>query len=202
VRMPFSIYLKPWLHTDILTPETEGRIPVMVMVPSHGLNTDEVAPIMRDLEKAGGWASQVNCLFPDCSQGMEPLIARYLHSELRRFHEEYYAVEPEPPEQWSGTYDRVSLEGLPEAARYALEHPNEALLQPDFVRPLVAALLDRGWHPRHIAGLIQSRYERDYGWLNLWYIYDAQTRADYHVRVLAGMMKTGRDQAASVKLEV
>ena len=34
VRMPFSIYLKPWLHTDILTPEIEGRMPVMVMVPA------------------------------------------------------------------------------------------------------------------------------------------------------------------------
>jgi hypothetical protein len=187
VRMPFSIYLKPWLHTDILTPEIEGLVPVMAMVPAGDLETQQVTPIMRSLSKAAQWASQVNSRFPDCSPGMEQLVTQYLHSEVRRFHDEYYSVEPEPMEQWPLTYDRASLEGLGPMARYALEHPNDALLDPNFVRPVVAALLERGWHPRHIAGLIQSKYERDYDWWNLWYVYDAGLRADFHVRVLAGM---------------
>jgi hypothetical protein len=80
-------------------------------------------------------------------------------------------------------------------AQYALENPNDALLRPDFVRQVVAGLLERGWHPRHIAGLIRSKYERDYRWLNLWYVYDAGTRADFHTRVLAGMIRLGRDHA-------
>jgi hypothetical protein len=202
VRIPFSLYLKPWLHKEMLTPEIEDRVPVMVMVPSGGRSTDEMVPIMRDLEQAGPWASQVSCLFPDCSSGMERLVACYRHSELRRFHDEYYSVEPESSEQWPRTYDRVSLAGLPGVVRYALEHPNDALLRPDFVRRLVAAFLGRQWHPRHIAGLIQSRYERDYGWLSLWYVYDAQTRADYHVRVLAGMMQMGYDRIRSGQLTV
>jgi hypothetical protein len=202
VRMPFSVYLKPWLHTDILTPEIESRVPIMVMVPADGLRTEEVTPIMRDVGKAAQWASHVDCIFPDCSRGMEQLVSQYLHSEVRRFHDEYYSVEPEPMEQWPLTYDRMSLEGLVPVARYALENPNDALLNPEFVRPIVAALLERGWHPRHIAGLIQSKYERDYRWWNLWYVYDAATRADFHVRVLAGMIQMGRDQIRSVKLEV
>jgi hypothetical protein len=202
VRMPFSVYLKPWLHADILTPEIEGRIPVMVMVPTNELDTEQATPIMRDLGRAAKWASQVSCLIPDGSDGMERLIARYLHSELRRFHDEFYSVEPEPPEQWPLTYDRVSLDGLAPRARHALEHPNDELLKPDFVRQVVIALLDRGWHPRHIAGLIRSKYERDYGWLNLWYVYDAGTRADFHVRVLAGMIKMGRDRVGSRRLTV
>ena len=202
VRMPFSPYLKPWLHTDILTPEIESRVPVMVMVPADGLDTEQATLIMRDLGQAAQWASRVHCVFPDCSQGMERLVAQYLHSEVRRFHDEYYSVEPEPMEQWPLTYDRVSLDGLVPMARYALENPNDALLRPDFVRQIVAALLERGWHPRHIAGLIQSKYERDYRWLNLWYVYDAGMRADFHVRVLSGMMRLGRDRIRSVKLEV
>jgi hypothetical protein len=202
VRVPFSVYLKPWLHTDILRPEIEGRIPVMVMVPTRGWDTDQVTPIMRDLEAAAAWASGISCLLPDDSDGMELLITQYLHSEVRRFHEEFYSVEPEPPEQWPLTYDRVSLDGLPWMARYALEHPNDALLKPEFVRQVVIALLDRGWHPRHIAGLIRSKYERDYGWLNAWYVYDAGTRADFHVRVLAGMIKMERERVGSLKLEV
>ncbi|MCL5280627.1 MAG: hypothetical protein M1376_12060 [Planctomycetes bacterium] len=201
VRMPFSIYLKPWLHTDILTPEIEGRVPVMVMVPAGGRETEQVTPIMRSRSKAAQWASQVSGAFPDCSAGMERLIAQYLRSEVRRFHEEYYSVEPEPAEQWPLTYDRVALEGLVPMARYALENPNDALLRPDFVRQVVAGLLERGWHPRHIAGLIRSKYERDYRWWNLWYIYDAGTRADFHTRVLAGMIWLGRDRVESGKGE-
>jgi hypothetical protein len=203
VRMPFSLYLKPWLHTDILTPEIEGRVPVMVMVPAGGRETEQVTPIMRSLSKAAQWASEVSGTFPDCSAGMERLVAQYLHSEIRRFHDEYYSVEPEPTEQWPLTYDRVALDGLVPMARYALENPNDALLRPDFVRQIVAGLLARGWHPRHIAGLIRSKYERDYRWLNLWYIYDAGTRADFHTRVLAGMIRLGRDELGSPrKLEV
>jgi len=133
---------------------------------------------------------------------MERLIAQYLDSEVRRFHDDYYSVEPEPREQWPQTYDRVSWEGLSPAARYALEYPNDALLKPDFVRPIVAELLDRGWHPRHIAGLIQSKYERDHRWLNLWYVYDALTRADFHTRVLGGMIQMGYDRIGSGRLPV
>ena len=193
VRIPFSLYLKPWQLPNVLNAETEGRIPVMVMVPTDGLGTEEAALILRDLGQAAAWATQVNCLLPDCSSGMEGLIALYRDSELCRFHDWYYSVEQEPPEQWPFTYDRMSLDGLPPVVRYALEHPNEALLQPGFVRPIVAVLLEQGWHPRHIAGLIRSKYERDYGWLNQWFVYDAGTRADFHVRVLGGMMAMGHD---------
>ncbi len=193
VRMPFSIYLKPWQHPDILTPEIEPRVPVMVMVPMNGADAEQVAPVMRDIGKAAAWASQVSCRVPDGSAGTEGLIAQYRDSELRRFHDWFYSAEPEPPERWSATYDRMSFEGLPPVVRYALENPNEALLKPDFVRPLIAVLLEQGWHPRHIAGLIRSKYERDFGWLNQWFVYDAGTRADFHVRVLGGMMELGRD---------
>jgi hypothetical protein len=201
-RMAFSIYLKPWQRPDILTPEIEGRVPVMVMVPADGADWQRMVPILRDIDKAAEWASEAHCLIPDCSAGMEGLTAQYLGSDVRRFHDWYYSVEPEPPEQWPWTYDRTSLEGLPPAVRYALEHPNEPLLKPDFVRQVVGALLDRGWHPRHIAGLMRSKYERDYGWLNQWYVYDATTRADFHARVLAGMIQMGRDRVARAKQEV
>jgi hypothetical protein len=202
VRTPFSVYLKPWLHSDILTPETEGRIPVMAMVPTQGLDMNRIAPVMRDLGKAARWAAHVNCRIPDGSRGTEALLAQYGDSEIRRFHDEFYAVEPEPPRRWPATYDRLSATELPPMARYALEHPNDILLKPEFIRQVVAGLLERHWHPRHIAGLLRSKYERDYGWLNMWYIYSALTRADFHVRVLAGMIRTGRDRIGSLKCEV
>jgi hypothetical protein len=202
MRMAFSIYLKPWQRPDILTPEIEGRVPVMVMVPTGDLDTDQIVPIMRDIDQAAEWASEVSCLLPDCSHGMEGLLSLYRRSELCRFHDWFYSVEHEPPERWPFTYDRTPLDELPPVVRYALEHPNEALLKPDFVRQVVGVLLEQGWHPRHIAGLIRSKYERDYGWLNQWYVYDASTRADFHARVLAGMIRMGRDQVVSQHVHV
>jgi len=202
VRMPFSIYIKPWQHPEMLTPEIEGKVPLMVMVPSNGLNTHEVAAIMRDLDKAADWASHTSGIIPDCSRGTEALTLLYLHSDIRRFHDWFYSVEPEPPERWPFTYDRMPMMEAPPYIRYILKNPNDSLLKPGPVRQLVAFLLEQDWHPRHIAGLIRSKYERDYGWLNQWYIYDAGMRADFHARVLAGMIKMGYDNLADMAAAV
>ena len=48
--------------------------------------------------------------------------------------------------------------------------------------------LSLGWHPRHIAGLIQSKFERDYGWGEIWAGYDPATRAEFYTRVFAGLV--------------
>jgi len=198
MRIPFSIYLKPWQHPEMLTPEIEAKVPIMVMVPSDALDVEEITAIMRDLGKAAEWASQTHCVIPDCSLGMEGLIALYRRSEVRRFHDWFYSIEPEPPERWPYTYDRIPMADMPLSIRHMLENPNDLLLQPGPVMQLVAFLMEQGWHPRHIAGLIRSKYERDYGWFNQWFVYDAGMRADFHVRVLAGLIKLGFDQFVDV----
>jgi hypothetical protein len=202
VRMPFSVYIKPWQHPEMLTPEIAGKVPVMVMVPSNGLDTHQVAAIMRDLGKAADRASQTSCIIPDGSHGMEALTSLYLRSDVRKFHDWFYSVEPEPPEQWPATYDRTSTADAPPYIRYILENPNDSLLKPGPVRQLLIFLLERGWHPRHIAGLIRSKYERDHGWLNQWYIYDAGMRADFHARVLSGLIKMGHDHLMDIRAAV
>jgi hypothetical protein len=53
-------------------------------------------------------------------------------------------------------------------------------------------MLSLGWHPRHIAGLIRSKYERDYGWGGKWHRYDATSRADFYTRLFAGLFMTGQ----------
>jgi len=51
-----------------------------------------------------------------------------------------------------------------------------------------------GWHPRHIAGLIRSKYERDYGWGEQWLHYDPGSQADFYVRLFSGFFVAGRDE--------
>lgn len=194
VRMPFSIYLKPWQHPDMLNPEIRHRVPVMVMVPSNNLDTGAIVPIMRDLGKAAEWAPHTSCIIPDCSHGMDALISLYLRSDIRDFHDWFYSVEHEPPERWPATYDRTVTKAMPPRIRYILENPNDLLLNPGPAREVVAYLLEEGWHPRHIAGLIRSKYERNYGWLNQWFFYDAGMRADFHARALSGLIRMGYDR--------
>jgi hypothetical protein len=61
------------------------------------------------------------------------------------------------------------------------------------VQRVVRVMLALGWHPRHIAGLIRSKYERNHGWGDQWHGYDPGTRADFYARVFAGQFVTGVD---------
>jgi hypothetical protein len=122
----------------------------------------------------------------------ERLLADYSASHLAEFHDGFYAQEQHFPTAWNETYDRFPLETLPACARMALEQHNDLLLQPGRIRQLVRVMLSLGWHPRHIAGLIHSKYARPFGWTQF-EGYDPATRADFYTRIFAGLFVTGRD---------
>ena len=78
----------------------------------------EALPIMRSAELAAKLAAQR--LQRDSRR--EPrdgtaLIADYENSPLRKFHDDFYSQEHEPPERWPETYDRVPLETWPACGR-------------------------------------------------------------------------------------
>lgn len=187
VCMPFSLYLKPLRDRHILHPKIEPRIADMAMVPTRGRSSSDMLQIMRNLGRAADWAGHVDCRIPDGSAGMARLARHYCNSRLRRFHDYFYSQEHNPPDQWPSTYDRFDTSSLPQDVQKTLAFPNEDLLKPVVIKRLVEVLMDRGWHPRHIAGLMRSKYERDYGWLNEWYVYDAATRADFYARLFSGL---------------
>jgi hypothetical protein len=68
------------------------------------------------------------------------------------------------------------------------------------MRDVTEALVSMGWHPRHVAGLIRSNFERDYGWGNQWRDYSPTMRADFYARIFAGM-KTNVTQEADAIAE-
>ena len=55
-------------------------------------------------------------------------------------------------------------------------------------------MLKQRWHPKHIAGLIRSKYERNHSWGDIWIRNDASLRADFYVRLFAGLLSDGTDQ--------
>lgn len=197
IRIPFTVYRKPWEKGIADDPSVASEIPVLFMIPLHEMDLSTALRVMRDQERIRELAGRASTSIPDQEDGMGRLIEAYGLSEVKRYHDWFYSQEHQPPERWPETYDLTPREILPPCARTMLEYPNETLLKPAGIQFFVRVMLALGWHPRHIAGLIRSRYERDFGWGPLWYRYDAATRADFYTRVFTGLFVTGRDDLVS-----
>jgi hypothetical protein len=188
VRAPFSVYLPPWQQPWLARGEELERMAPIFCVPTGGLSIAEALRLRSDAEAVKELAAQSSTVIPDFSANHEYLIHGYQASPLNQFHDWYYSSEHDPVEKWPETYDRTDLQVMPTCLQGAVTNPNDALLRPGWVRRLVRVLLSLGWHPRHIAGLLRSKYERDYGWGDQWFRCDPCTRADFYARVFAGLI--------------
>ena len=195
IRIPYSLYLKPWHKSGVLNDETRDKISQMVSVPLFEMSVQEGIDVMRNLEYAAELASRAPSQIPDQTAQMLQLISAYETSTVAEFHRWFYSEEHEPPELWSRTYDRAPFDIMPPCIRFIMQNPNDLLLRPVGIRLVVRVLLSLGWHPRQIAGLIRSKYERNYGWGGEWFFYDASTRADFYTRVFSGLIKLGQDDS-------
>lgn len=192
LRVPFSVYLKPWQQRGLIADELLDEMKPFFVIPLHDMSVREALSCMRSPEKAAKLASATHTDIPNASSETERLIADYETSSLRKFHDDFYSQEHEPPERWPQTYDRTPVDLWPACGRLIVEQPNDLLLRPSCIQRVVRILLALGWHPRHIAGFIRSKYERDFGWTQFTDC-DPATRADFYVRVFAGLFATGRD---------
>lgn len=198
VRVPFSAYLKPWQQLHAVGKENIAKIGPIIFVPINDIDTRRGLVLMRDPELAAEFAEKTTTSIPEQNHGMEALIAHYLKSPLCRFHDFFYSETHEPVVRWPMTYDRTHLEKMPEAARNALLFPNDLLLRPFNMRCVTETLLANGWHPRHIAGMIRSKFERDYGWGKQWQDYSPAMRADFYARIFSGYKVGLRESAAEI----
>lgn len=181
MRVPFSVYLKP----RQLQLGGEDQRPIFV-IPVKDLPLEAALQIMRDPVLVQRWARHVSTVIPTAAEGTENLVTQYRASALHAFHRWYFSHHPHGPAEWPHTYDRLSLDVLPPCARHVLERPNDALLRPWGMRLVTRVLLALGWHPRHVAGVIWSKFARDHGWGDVWQGYDPAMRADFYTRIFAG----------------
>lgn len=189
IRIPFSVYLKPaQLNLDL-----PGIAPIFC-IPMLTCDLPEALRQMHDAAAVTELARASSVTIPDFSEGMQRLVATYEESSLASFHHDFYSQQHDAPGVWAETYDRTPLEVLPPCTRLFLEKPNDLLLRPACARRVVRVMLALGWHPRHIAGLIRSKYERDFEWRDQWKGFDPATRADFYARLFAGMILTDADQ--------
>lgn len=193
IRAPYSRYLKPLHQKWQIGEKTLQRLPPLFCVPLCGMDWKEGVRAMRDAGLISALAENVPAVIPDSSEGTAHLIDEYEKSRLAVFHQWFYSQNHNAPDCWVETYDRLSTEILPTCARVVLEQPNDLLLQPARIRLLTRTLLALGWHPRHIAGLLRSKFERDHHWGLQWKDADPALRADFYVRVFTGLFAVGVD---------
>lgn len=192
LRAPFSVYLKPWQQRWAFGADELENLPPLVVVPLKNISWREGILLRRDFGAVQELAQHSDTEIPDAGESAERLIAGYERSDVAKFHDWFYGQEPDPPDRWPDTYDRLPLEILPVCIRGVLEQPNDLLLRPAYIRRLVRVMLALGWHPRHVAGLITSKYARPCGWTQFEGC-DPATRADFYSRVFAGLFVTGHD---------
>ena len=196
VRVPFSAYLKPWQQLHAVGRNNISKIGPIIFVPVDGLDIRQAMVVMRDPVLATQLAERISTRIPDETFGTASLIRQYRSSALRRYHEYFYSSMHDPAESWPRTYDRAPLGDLPIEVRNALLFPNDLLLKPTGIRSVTACLLGKGWHPRHIAGLIRSKFERDYDWGGQWIDYSPAMRADFYVRIFSSAHTSVAHEAA------
>lgn len=195
VRMPFTNYLKPWATGLVQASGLQDIIPAFRAIPLHGMGISEALAVRQREADVIELARSVSVRIPDQPEGTASLLEDYLASPLRRFHEYFYSSRHDPKEQWPHTYGRTPLCILPSCVGHIILNPNDLLLKPAGIQIVTRSLLAAGWHPRHIAGFIRSKFEDPFfQWGVDWNDYEPGTRADFYVRLFAGLYATGLDR--------
>jgi hypothetical protein len=188
VRMGFSTYQWHRARPDIFGPEV-AALPPIVALPRPQSSLEAFLLEGRDLHTGATMAVKASNALPDISAGVSRALESYRGSALAVFHSAFAA------ERRRGAAVRTDLPAdLAPCLRRALDQPNDLLLKPEHVQNLVRGLMARGWTGSEIARVVEREYTRDHGWGDRWARLDARTRADFDVRVFAGLIVTGRDR--------
>ncbi len=198
MRSAFSIHSK---HHDSKKDIGARHIPTQICIPRYTpcngnmLSLDEMHNNRRHFMNSAYYAKAITMNIPTFSDGVDKLIEDYVRSDLFKFHSDMDNTRVDEYYSWHDNYDKFDLKQLPICVAKALKSPNPRLLEPSHIQTLVRVLTGKKWwHPKHVAGLIRSKYERDFDWEYNWDKYDAFMHANNWVRFYAGLLATGIDQ--------
>jgi len=189
-RCAFSGNQKAWMANA--APEK----PFVICLPRARHSLYALLEAREDPECASRLARRLRAVIPDAADGTA-WVRAYRASDIARFHDEFDRGPQVGRDLWRYTYDRLDLRELPACVASPLASPNPDLLMPVHLRTVALALWGMGWHPRSIAGLVRSKYERGRGWGSLWTRYDPTSRAEFYVRLFCGAAVHGLEDAAS-----
>ncbi|MFQ3676049.1 MAG: hypothetical protein SNJ64_05855 [Endomicrobiia bacterium] len=197
IRIPFSSYQKHKIYPKFKT--STQHIKPFIVLPRETNGVEhftykELLSIRSVAKKVIEYSSNIHCAIPSVEKSFELVLSDYQNSALYKIHKNFDSVEQDNPNIWYKTYDRFDVNILPLCVSHCLIEPNDHLLKPTNLQTLTRVLLKLGWHPKHIAGLVRSKYERNYGWGGEWFKYDASSRANFYVRIYSDLVLSGIDK--------
>jgi hypothetical protein len=188
LRTAFSPYRRHQYRSDVFGSKV-AALPPLVALPRDQQPLVTLLTDGRGLNVARE-AARTACTFvPDVKTGIVRLLGDYLRSPLAEFHREFFAERRqlnEPLPDWRAL-------GLAPCIAAPLERP-PLLLEPEHVQHVVRGLLAHGWTAAQIAALVRQKFEEPHDWGDRWARSDTRTRADFDVRVFAGLIATGADE--------
>jgi hypothetical protein len=174
--------------------------PFVIVLPRGGTGLAELLTCREEPAFAAELARELAADIPDVRDG-RAWLDDYGQGEVGRFHAEFDRGPSVDPAAWPFTYDTLEADEWPPCLSLPLRQPNPFLLQPGHLRSVALGLWTMGWHPRSIAALVRSKYEREHGWGGLFARYDAAARAEFYVRLFCGALADGLDGPAEFTCE-
>lgn len=195
LRCAFSTHQKHKVQRYKVGEGVAEGTPVQVAIPRGTLSLDDCFGLRRHFKNTADYARSVYCFIPDFTVNFKKVIEDYQKSKLYRFHQWFDSERQDPWTEWDRTYRAFDIRVLPPCVQHSLRVPNDNLLKPTNLQTLARCLLALGWHPQHIAGLVRSKWEGNYGWgSNRWANFDAGSRSSFYVRLFSGLMASGVDK--------
>jgi hypothetical protein len=189
LRTGFSAYQWHRSRPNLLGTEAVADMPDLAMIPRNRHSLMTLLAAGRDLRAGLDAAHAGVAIIPNVATGVRALLGQYLSSPLAAFHAAFYAAR----QCAAGRPATTAIPAVPPCVAASLTFPNDLLLKPEHVQHVVRDLLARGWHAAQIAALVQDRYEGDHSWGDRWQRAHPETRAEFDVRVFAGLVATGAD---------
>ncbi|MCX6358094.1 MAG: hypothetical protein NT045_09545, partial [Candidatus Aureabacteria bacterium] len=195
LRCAFSTHQKHKVQRYKVGDGIAEGTPVQVAIPRGKLSLDECLGLRRHFRHTADYARSTYCFIPDFTVNLKKVIEDYQKSKLCRFHQWFDSEQQDPWTEWDRTYRSFDIRVLPPCIQHSLRVPNDNLLKPTNLQTLTRCLLALGWHPQHIAGLVRSKWEGNYGWgPNQWEHFDAGSRSAFYVRIFSGLIASGVDK--------
>lgn len=188
-RIAFGTYQWHRLRPDIFGP-VAASFPSLVALPRRHRGLVAMLAKGRGLDTGAREAARSSAILPNVEDGVARLAASYAASPLASFHHAFH----EDVRAAAIAVPALDPASLPPCIAACLVTPNDLLLRPEHLQYLTRALLARGWPASDIAALVRSRYEADHQWGDRWARMHPRTRAEFDVRVFAGLVATGLDR--------
>jgi len=187
-RTAFSAYRRHQNRPDLFGAKV-AALPALAALPRGAEPLVTFLTDGRGLAIARQAARVSHVTIPDVQQGVGKLLADYAASPLAAFHRSFRAEcrhVTRPLPDWRAA-------DLPACITAPLDRPNNLLLKAGHVQHVVRGLLAKGWMPAQIAALVEQKYQEPHEWGSRWSRLDPRTRAEFDVRVFAGLVATGAD---------